>query len=340
MQIRSKLPELIFRSNNKNNASISILIPTFKRIVLLENAVISAIKQDTNIDYEIIIVDNDQSKKSLLLLKKISQKFPHANLSLYQHTENIGLYGNWNSSLYLGSAEWMTILSDDDLLKPNWLDYMWNAKEHLKDPILLGCDLEFNEKKYSHYNFFKFLLGFYENIFRSKINSRKMSSLDYFIEMPHQGFLGVLFDRNAAIKCGGFDQKYHPSADYNLLAKLSFLNKSYLIKEKLAVYLTGVNISKTEEVVYQGLEVNQKIQVKLTNNLPRKLNFLYKFYIQLFLVRSISGYRKQYRSNPKIKNFIARNKLNFKFNTIFYLITKTLLQILAKLYILKINNEI
>ena len=104
MQFQNQPPVKIFNSNNKEDPSVSILIPTFRRINLLESAILSAIKQDTVLDYEIIVVDNDQSKDSLDLIKKLSQKFPSANLKLYQNSENIGLYGNWNACLLLGRS--------------------------------------------------------------------------------------------------------------------------------------------------------------------------------------------------------------------------------------------
>ena len=189
MQFKNQSPVQVFNSVNKEAPSVSILIPTFKRINLLESAILSAIKQDTLLEYEIIVVDNDQSKDSLHLIKKLSQKFPSASLKLYQNSENIGLYGNWNACLLLGRSKWMTIISDDDLLKPNWLSVMWEAKDKLQDPILIGCDNEFNKKEYSRYKSFKKFISFYDKTIQSKIKIRKLSVIDYFIEMPHVGSL-------------------------------------------------------------------------------------------------------------------------------------------------------
>ena len=306
MEYKNQPPVEIFNNNDKKDPSLSILIPTFKRINLLENAIISAIKQDTSLDYEIIVVDNDQSKDSLELIRKLSKNFPYANLTLYQHRQNIGLYGNWNACLSLGRAIWMTILSDDDLLKPNWLRVMWEAKDNLRDPILLGCELEFNNPNYHYYEFFKNCVNFIERKIYSQISLINLSILDYFIEMPHQGCLGIIFNRNAAINCGGFDPSYHPCADYKLLSNLAFLKKSYLIKKKLATYLIGVNVSKNPDIVYQGISINKKIQENLISYMSFKINFIYQWYVNLFLARSISGFRKHFRKNHKIQNFIKK----------------------------------
>lgn len=333
MQNKSKCPKLIFDSNNNNKKSdVSILIPTFRRIEILDKAILSAIKQKTEIDYEIIIVDNDQSKDSLNLIKKLSSEFPSSKLMLYQHLENTGLYGNWNSCLYLGSAPWVTILSDDDYLRYDWLREIWEAKESLKDPILLSCNLDFNKEKYYKYKFFKNFISFYKKNILSNLKIRKLSVLDYFIEMPHGAGLGVLFNRKAAVACGGFNKDYHPCADYKLFADISFLKKSYLINKELALYNIGSNnISLNPETVFQALLMNRKIQNNLLANLPLGSNFIYRWYINLFMAQSVSGYRKQYRSYIKIKNYFERTNLNFKLNSILYLIVKTILLIIASI---------
>lgn len=332
MQNKSKYPELIFDSNNKKKSVVSILIPTFRRIEKLEKAILSVIKQKTEIDYEIIIVDNDQSKDSLNLIKKLSSEFPSSKLMLYQHLENTGLYGNWNSCLYLGSAPWISILSDDDFIKNNWLSEMWKAKESLKDPIVLSCNLDFNKQKYYKYNLLRNAISFYKKNILSKLKFTKLSILDYFIEMPHGGALGILFNRKVAVACGGFNKNYHPCADYKLFSDISFLNNSYLINKKLAVYNIGSNnISLNPETVFQTLLMNRKIQNNLLANLPLGSNFIYRWYIKLFMARSVSGYRKQYRSYFKIKNYVERINLNFKLNSILYLIVKTILLIIASI---------
>ena len=341
MQLQNQSPVQLFKSNNKGDPSLSILIPTYKRINLLENAILSAIKQNTYLDYEIIIVDNDQSKDSLYLIKKLSQKFPTANLYLYQNSENIGLYGNWNACLSLARSKWITIISDDDLLKPNWLSVMWEVKDKLQDPIVIGCDVGFNKKEYYRYEFFKKFINFNDKKILSKTKIRKLSDIDYFIEMPHLGSLGILLNRKAAIEYGGFNKDFHPCSDYKLLTDMSFLKKSYLIDKKLAVHQIGSdNTSQKPETVYQAMIINRKIQLNLISHMPFKLNFLYKFYIKTFLERSISGYRKQFREYPTIQKFILENNLNVKFNFFFYFPLKTFLLILANIQRQRINNEI
>lgn len=51
---------------------ISIVIPTYKRQVLLKRCLESLIKQDfANDDYEVIVVDNEASEETLEIVEKL-----------------------------------------------------------------------------------------------------------------------------------------------------------------------------------------------------------------------------------------------------------------------------
>jgi hypothetical protein len=51
--------DLVWGNNNGDHPLITIAIPTYKRPLLLQEAVKSALSQITNVPFEVIVIDND-----------------------------------------------------------------------------------------------------------------------------------------------------------------------------------------------------------------------------------------------------------------------------------------
>lgn len=106
---------LIYGTPVVSTPLVSIAIPTYKRPDLLHEAIESALSQRECSPYEVIVIDNDQSSEIL----KVVGCFPSERITVYQNLSNIGMWGNMNRVLELARGEWILILCDDDLLKPN-----------------------------------------------------------------------------------------------------------------------------------------------------------------------------------------------------------------------------
>ena len=72
-----------------------------------------------NVPYEIIVTNNnpDDNMKELLDLYSDNDL-----VSLYSNEENYGQVGNINQGFILSKAPFVSILHDDDILLPNYLD--------------------------------------------------------------------------------------------------------------------------------------------------------------------------------------------------------------------------
>lgn len=93
----------------------SILIPTFRRVDLLKEAVESACGQAFDPGrFEVIVMDNQYDPQSETA--KWIQTVDAGNLFYYQNRENLGAAGNWNRGFELARGKWVMMLHDDDLL--------------------------------------------------------------------------------------------------------------------------------------------------------------------------------------------------------------------------------
>lgn len=96
---------------------VSIVIPTYRRAGLLGQAIASALAQSECRPYEVIVVDDDQSKE---ILEVVSQ-FPRDRIAVYQNRSTLGMWENLRQAVQLARGSWILVLCDDDLLMPGAL---------------------------------------------------------------------------------------------------------------------------------------------------------------------------------------------------------------------------
>ena len=108
---------LIYGIPSNSRPCVSIIIPTHRRPALLSEAIESAISQDPCMPYEVVVMDDDQSRDIL----DVVSRFPPSGITVYQNAVNLGMWGNVNHALELCRGEWILILCDDDLLMPTAL---------------------------------------------------------------------------------------------------------------------------------------------------------------------------------------------------------------------------
>lgn len=112
--------ELVY-GKHPSNPLFSIIIPTYKRPELLKFSIESAINQKKFTNYEIIVVDNDDENKDNDILCVI-QSFVSEKIVCYKNEKNIGIYGNTLRAAQLAHGKYVSLLNDDDLLHPRFLE--------------------------------------------------------------------------------------------------------------------------------------------------------------------------------------------------------------------------
>lgn len=119
----SKAPSrLVFADADLTEPLLTIAIPTLRRFEVLAEAMASALAQTTAYPFEIIVVDNDPTSRDAERLVATLPRLREARFRYYVNDENIGMFGNWNRSVELGRGTWHTMLHDDDLLLPAFVE--------------------------------------------------------------------------------------------------------------------------------------------------------------------------------------------------------------------------
>lgn len=99
---------------------LTIAIPTYRRPGTLAEAVESALAQDMDQPFEVVVVDNDPDSDGLQALLRAVPAIADANLRYLRNRENLGMCNNSNRCVAVARGEWISILHDDDLIDPQF----------------------------------------------------------------------------------------------------------------------------------------------------------------------------------------------------------------------------
>ena len=119
--------------------STSIIILNYNGTNFLEDCIDSIIRE-TNLPYEIIVVDNNSPDDSG---KIFSQKYPDIKFIL--NKENVGVPEGLNIGIRNATSEFVVLLNNDLIVMPNWLDNFFEAYEKTGDALFQPKSLKFKD---------------------------------------------------------------------------------------------------------------------------------------------------------------------------------------------------
>lgn len=255
------------------NPKITIAIPTYRRIELLKEALLSAVNQKDYSNYNIVVVDNDDSENrdvEKMILALNSEK-----VSYYKNEKNIGMFGNWNRCIELADGEYLSILNDDDWLEK---DFLYEINRCIYKEKLIYSWYKKDDKRIVNNSKMKvkILRKIYYQIRKIK-KIRKLDIIDFFFSNRSAGTLGAIFHKKSMIGLGGYNEGYFPSADYFFHAKYCYYFGAKILKKELGNYRIQQNESmnpKTANLWPAQIELfrNYLIEKLQLKNQFRELN--------------------------------------------------------------------
>jgi glycosyltransferase involved in cell wall biosynthesis len=254
-QIKSRC---IFECVSVDQPYISIIIPTYKRAHLLPEALESALNQeDAGISYEIIVVDNESSPDHRTDTEILMQKYINKNVSYYINEENLGVFGNWNRAIELAKSNWVSMLHDDDLLRPCYLKRIAAILKKVEGKDFGAiCAASRNWDS-----------GAEKPSIKRNKNIKIMRTIDaLFMVRPDYGApcAGTIFDRKKVIAFGGFDSDYYPCADSLFFGGLGRQYRIYKTCECLGYHRLLENDSLTLETNITAFNYKESYRLHLS----------------------------------------------------------------------------
>lgn len=220
------------------DAELTIAIPVYNRTTFLREAIDSALQQDTDRVYDIIVVDNASEDDAV---QQIVFSYPQDRIVYFRNDENIGMTGNWNRCYELAKTKWVTLLHDDDRLKPNYVETVLTVADKYGDSI--GCLGTLHDDIDENGNI---LRGAVENT--GAIN--EISTEDFYRQITPINIAGLMMDRYKVMDIGGFNEDFYPSQDANLMVKIGVSYGGINISNNLCDYRIAENESLKPKTMY------------------------------------------------------------------------------------------
>lgn len=113
-------------------ARVTIGIPTRNRARLVADLVARCLRQSRD-SARVIVSDNASTDGTLQALAA----FDHPSLRVLRQERDLGMVGNWNACLAAAETDWFVLLSDDDVVSPDFVENVERAIDAAPDSHLI-----------------------------------------------------------------------------------------------------------------------------------------------------------------------------------------------------------
>jgi glycosyltransferase involved in cell wall biosynthesis len=234
----------MFAGGDTREPRLSICIPTYRRMGLLIEAVRSAVAQDWNAPFEIVVVDNDPGSPGAAPLLEAIPSLAQANFRYFVNAENLGMFGNWNRSIELARSEWYTMLHDDDLLRSDFASRMMAAITRDRRIEGITCRRQlFGSKGHPQRSFKQQLQRHAGTLLRFGVKPLRRYRADRFFWSAYNP-VGFIARRRDLIALGGYQPSEYPMSDHYLQLRFAVKHRLVELKE----YLVDIRVLENESM--------------------------------------------------------------------------------------------
>lgn len=249
--------KLVYGHDINEMPLITIIMPVYNHPSYLAESVLSAVNQETEIPYEIIVVDNNHPQFQVVN-QRIVETIGSERIKYYVNVDNIRFTGSCNMGIALARSKYVMFCHDDDVLMPNAISTLINIKRltntNFEAAAILGNYFTIDENgiRLSPYNEWHGLLsikakGFYQ------------IKLSDYLQKNYTNGCGALYNRDKLIEIGGFCKEYSPCSDYAMNVKYTSRFGAYAIKEYTFKYRITAQ-SDTSKVYMKMADIHDIIK--------------------------------------------------------------------------------
>lgn len=275
----------IFRNWTETIPRFGFIVPTYKRADLLKYALNSILQQDSDVSFEVLVVDDNPERDDETERLMLSH-YNHLGIAYYKNGQNLKQEGNWNKLFELSRTEWLIMLHDDDMLYPDYMKALLTCMSNYS--ALIG-------------GFFPCFLPYKcdgDSLPRREsccINARVIKVVDFLQGCILGAPLGMCVKRDLIIKLGGVNINSGVAVDYD------FFNRLATVTDVVKMYDYPLGIWRIMDNVSQKVET-PLFCIKWGDILKQDtleycgLNWLmplYKHYVQAFDHQHILNWHRE-----------------------------------------------
>lgn len=299
---------------NVEDPDFSIFIPTYKRTETLKVSIESAINQVGDINYEIVIVNNDPDGAKGYA-RELIEGMHNDRIYYYVNEENIGLCGNWNRGIELSRGEYVSMIHDDDMLSPWFLSSILTAIKQNDSPDIVGVSyIKFNSNEMPDFQR------------PEKLAYRKVTKKSFFFGR-YINVAGMTVNREAIMELGGYANEHYPNEDSILIYQALLHGRVVNIESVLAGYRQEVNLSLNDDMMKKIILVTEKTRRFIAEHERFARNWM-RIFDREYLYKYISDANRYWNLDVDHKDILEEANLSTQpINKVKYNIMKTLLKI-------------
>lgn len=279
---------------------VSIVIVNYNTFSLTKNCIDSIIKNSKNFDYEIIVIDNSSTDRSIHELNAI-----YNDVRIIESKQNLGFGRANNIGAAIAKGDYILFLNSDCILIENSIKYLLDFYKEFSSKFKIGVlgsllinnDLEIINSYGSFPTVFKEIQSFFSNrlIKRNKKESLDVNIQSNYFQVDYVSGANMFLERKLFDKVGGFDDCFFIYfEETDLQFRLSNIGyKSFILPIKSIIHLEDGstdnvdNASQWKRVTFKDsrfkyIKRNDKRYLlfyifNLTFGLISFLNFKYSF---------------------------------------------------------------
>ncbi len=264
----------------------TIGIPAYNKEDTLERAILSCIHQDTDQEFEIVIVDNASTDRTLEIARTYADQYD--NIKVFSNSTTVDLWTNHNLCMKYGSGSYILFCHTDDILYPNALRILYDKLNKRCFPT------RYVTWGHSMYNDYKPILDLYHWSIESLIVGTDAYKL--FID----GGLtpsGTCYSRASFLDQGGFIPDPYdilPNSDSFSMLKLAFRGFAFEMVDQIYFLRVGstskyVNLKTKEQELEDIVHMKKLLHKHFSREQLRYIletscerQFIYAFFISRF----------------------------------------------------------
>ncbi|HGN9116714.1 TPA: glycosyltransferase family 2 protein, partial [Providencia stuartii] len=132
--------------------NVSVIMPVYNAERYIEKSLLSLLNQTLS-DFEIIIIDDGSTDKSLAIINNIlEQNLKNKNIITLISRENKGVAATRAEGISLAKGDYIIHIDSDDWVEHNWLQLMYEtAIKNESDIVICDYTVVYNKKKHRVY---------------------------------------------------------------------------------------------------------------------------------------------------------------------------------------------
>lgn len=195
---------------------VSVIIPTYNRALLLQNAIKSVLNQTYKVD-EIIVVDDGSTDNTQEVLKSFNVT--------YFYQENQGVSAARNRGIQHAKNKWLAFLDSDDIWHEKKIEH--HITFHTQHQTLLAS---YTDETWVRNQKIISLKNHQQKVQPTFLNSMKLCKIGASTFFCHQSIFDAI---------GTFDESLKACEDYDLWLRILKHFPIYFINEKLTTKYAG-----------------------------------------------------------------------------------------------------